>query len=146
MQKIWNIPPQTHRDLIPLLSGCLPLLDEICQRLIRFARTCLFHESNLIRFVASHGILHSRGFSFLGRNFSFCMNRYNMSVNDIFSGTCTSRIHAFIRKSLDVSIIGIADFLVETLKLRSGLLELPDNEQSLIMTDINHIVSFICTA
>ena len=75
------------------------------------------------------------------------MNRYNMSVNDIFSGTRTSRIRAFIRKSLiDVSIIGIADFLVETLKLGDGLLELPDNEQSLTMNDINYIISFICTA
>ena len=61
LRKIWNIPPQTHRDLIPLLNGCLPLLDEICQRFIRFCtHICLFHESNLIRFVASHGILHSR--------------------------------------------------------------------------------------
>ena len=48
-----------------------------------------------------------------------------MSVYDIFNCTCASFIDAFVLKSFDISVVGLAEFVVKTPKLRDGLLELP---------------------
>jgi len=40
--------------LLHLISGCLPVFDKLCRRSMSFVRSCLFHDSNLIRFVANY--------------------------------------------------------------------------------------------
>lgn len=84
LRKIWNIPPRS--PCLGCVTNYLPLFDDICQCFIIFACICLFHDTCLIRFVALHGILYSTGFSFLGRNVSFCKHRYNKSLFDFFNG------------------------------------------------------------
>jgi hypothetical protein len=48
-----------------------------------------------------------------------------MCLYNIFRSTCASFIHAYVRNSFDLSTLALADFLVEALELRDGLLELP---------------------
>jgi len=38
-------PVQTHGVLLPLLSKCFPVLDEICRRSLHFVRSCIRYES-----------------------------------------------------------------------------------------------------
>ena len=60
VRSVWNLPQATHCYLLPLIRNCLPVFDEICRRLIHFARDCISHESSLIRQIASYGIFHAR--------------------------------------------------------------------------------------
>jgi hypothetical protein len=119
--KIWNISPRTHCRLLPLLCNCLPLFDEICHRFLKFSRACLFHDTHIIRSVALHDILYARGFSFLNRNVSFCMHRYNVSVSDVLSGAFATSIQAFVRNSRGASPLATADLLVKALNLRDSM-------------------------
>ncbi len=145
MRKALNISPRTHHGLLPLLCNCLPLFDEICQRFLKVARKCVFHDSFLVRFVALYGIMDARGFSFLGRNVSFCMYRYNVSLLDVFGGAFVKFIYASVYNSYNSTTIASADLLVESLELRDGLFELPNSQLSLTRDDINNIINFICT-
>ena len=43
-----------------VISHCLPIFDELCHRSPNFARSCITHDCPLIRFIASHGIVHAR--------------------------------------------------------------------------------------
>jgi len=66
---------------VKLIRGCLPVFDELCQRSMCCVRSCLSHDSYLIRFVANNAVVHARSQSILGRNVLFCAHRYNCSVN-----------------------------------------------------------------
>jgi len=51
---VWGLPFQTHGVLLPLLSQCLPVLDEIYWRSLNFVRSCIRHESASVPFIALH--------------------------------------------------------------------------------------------
>jgi hypothetical protein len=51
-RKIWYLPYCTHSNLSPFISNCLPLFDKIYRRSLHFIRTCINHDSSLIRYVA----------------------------------------------------------------------------------------------
>ena len=52
---------QTHGVLLPVLSQCLPVLDEICRHSLNFVPSSLHHDSDFIRFLAMRrGIFHAR--------------------------------------------------------------------------------------
>ena len=55
VQRVLNLPLQTHCYLLPLLCQCLPVYDEICGRTINFVRSCLYHQSSLVSWNLSHG-------------------------------------------------------------------------------------------
>ena len=95
--------------------------------------------------MAAHGIMDARGFSFIGRNVSFCMGRYDVSLSDVFNGTFAEYIYAHVQASYDTAALDRAEFLTELLKIRDGLLVLPSNNLSITVDEINHIVDFICT-
>jgi len=47
LRRVWGLPFQTHGVLLPLLSQCLLVLDEISRRSLNFVRSCIPHESEL---------------------------------------------------------------------------------------------------
>jgi len=57
------------------------MFDELYRRSMSFVRSCLSHDSYLIRCVANYAVVHARSQSFLDHNVLFCAHRYNVSVN-----------------------------------------------------------------
>jgi hypothetical protein len=103
----------------------------------------LSHGSPLNRFVALHGIMDTRGFSFIafiGRNVSYCLSRYDISLHDVFNGTFAKFIYAYVQRMYNMVASTSVEFLLET---SNALLVLPDN--SLTFNEINDIIDFICT-
>jgi len=45
LRRMWGLPFQTHGVLLPLLSQCGPVSDEICRRSLNLVRSCIRHES-----------------------------------------------------------------------------------------------------
>ena len=80
LRRIWHLPQHTLLPLIPIIGQCLPIFDEICRRSLNFVRSCIAHESSLIRFIAQYGVLYARSSSFLGQNVLFYMPRYNFTT------------------------------------------------------------------
>jgi hypothetical protein len=105
---------------------------------------CLSHGSTIIRFVVLHGIMDTRGFSFIGCNVSYCMNRYDISLHDVFNHTFAKFIYAYVQRMYSTVASTSVEFLLKTINLRDGLLILPDN--TLTFNKINNIIDFMCTA
>jgi len=59
LRRVWGLPFQTHGVLLPLLSQCIPVLDEIYRCSPNFVRPCIRHESAFVLFMPLHG-LHAR--------------------------------------------------------------------------------------
>jgi hypothetical protein len=45
LRRIWRLPRTSHSRLLPLIANCMPLLDCVCRRFIRFADSCVNSES-----------------------------------------------------------------------------------------------------
>ena len=105
-------------------SASVMQLPSSTRRVLRFSSRCLSHSSPLIRFVSLHAILNAIRFSFLGRNFSYCMNRYDMCLHDIFNGTFATFIHVYVRSMYNTATSDSVEFLLELIKLRDGMLVL----------------------
>jgi len=142
VRRLLNLPMQTHCYLLPLLCHCLPVFDEICGRAMNFVRSCLHHESNIVRCVAWYSVLHGRYRSPTGRNVSFCLRRYNCDFNDLLSCRSFSHIisHFVSASHTEVQRV-IASLLSECLLLRDGTLHLPDCFSRI---DINDIIMDLC--
>ena len=142
LRTVWRLPNRTHSFLLHLISDCLPLFDELCKRIINFAPYCLRHESNLVRFVTSHGVLYLRGSSILGQNVWFCMHRFKCRLSDVVNWPVTTLIHKFVDKSFDDSMRRSASFLIELLLLRDNTLSLCPAQLS--TSQLNQIIKYAC--
>jgi hypothetical protein len=143
LRKIWNLPHRTHGFLLPLISKCLPVFDEICRRVINFIRACITHESDLLRFVVSHGVFHFRCMSNLGLNVWFCCNRYRCSVADLLYRPMGDPIKAAAHDLFNDDMRRRANFLFELLSLRDNRLDL--NNFALSKSEIASMLDYICT-
>ena len=79
-----------HCNLLPVISQCLPIFDELCRRFLNFARSCIVRECSLIRFIANYGIVPARNGSPVGRNLLYCLKRYNFTYENVLPGSFNS--------------------------------------------------------
>ena len=143
LRKIWNLPSCTHSRLLPLISHCLPLLDEFCRRSLNFIRKCVLHDSPLIRSVAQYGVFYARGLSTLGQNVLFCTQRYQRSIHDIIYSSVDGIINSFAYNTVDYGTHMAANLLTETLMIRDKVLNF-SNGFSLTSDELNEIINYIC--
>jgi hypothetical protein len=119
LRKIWNLPHRTHGFLLPLISKCLPVFDEICR------------------------VFHSRCMSNLGLNVWFCCNRYRCSVADLLYRPMGDPIKAAAHDLFSDDMRRRANFLYELLSLRDNRLDL--NNFALSKSEIVSMLDYICT-
>jgi len=55
-----GVAQQAHCYLLHLISGCLPVFDELCRRSMSVVCSCLCHDYYLIRFVVNYAVVHAR--------------------------------------------------------------------------------------
>jgi len=60
-QNMGLIPFNSHCYLRPLLSQCLPLLDEICRRSLNLIKACIYNGSSLVRAVTNFMAFNTAG-------------------------------------------------------------------------------------
>jgi len=82
------LPYKTHCHLLPLLSQCLSLKDEM--RSLNSMRECLCNSSRLVSAIANYGINYGRCNSFLGLNAMFCSSKFNVNI---FSNICSGVVN-----------------------------------------------------
>jgi len=68
LRRVWNLPHNTHCELLPLLCGLLPLMDELARRCATFINGCLDSDCDVVNFVTRHGVYFRRILSPIGRN------------------------------------------------------------------------------
>jgi hypothetical protein len=145
LRRIWNLPYRTHSYLLALISNCLPIFDEICRRSLNFVSRCILEGNALTRFIVLHGLYFARGFSMVGQNVMFCMQRFRCLTNCLFSQSVSHTVRSWTLQSIDCRMRQQAAFLKELILLRHGSLVLP-SEASLNFEQLNDIIEAICTS
>jgi hypothetical protein len=145
LRRVWGLPLQTHGVLLPALSQCLPIMDEICRRSLNFIRSCIQHENTLIRFIAVHGVCHGRSRSPLGENVLMCANRYNCSVNDLLYGRLWHIINSYVFNLTNGAIHDRASFLSELIFIRDNSFSLSGGMR-LSHDELQDIIIHVCTS
>ena len=145
LRRVWNLPYMSHSYLLPILSQCLPIFDEICRRSSNFIYSCLNNESNLVRSVATHGLNYGRYRSPLGFNALFCAERYSCDVADIVAGKANNVIHNYICNLSDDSQMRTACFVRELVYVRDNILIL-SNQSVFVRDDLDDIIYYVCTS
>ena len=65
-RRVWSLPPRTHKDLLPLISGMQPITVTIQSRIQKFVKTLEESENELVRYIVCYAATSSE--SILGRN------------------------------------------------------------------------------
>ena len=55
---VWGLPADTHCELLPVIcdSMIIPFLDVVCCRTTNFINCCLNSSSEIVNYVARHGV------------------------------------------------------------------------------------------
>ena len=135
LRKVWKLPYDSSSSNVALVSNTVPLLDELCRRVMNFIYSCLHCDSNLVRSIVLHGIA-ARSSSPIGRNAAFCSLRYNMQIGSIGDYKLTGR-HCFERytSKLNIDALDRATALREIIYVREGLYQFSDNNFSIYDAD-----------
>ena len=124
LRRIWGLPYNSHCYLLPLLSQCLPLADEICRRSLNFIKVCICNSSSLVRAVTNYGIQYGRYNSLLGHNLLLCAQLNDCIVQDIISGSVNRLVNNYTFKLVNDCQLQTASFVRELVLLRESTLEL----------------------
>ena len=137
IRRIFNLPHQTHGDLLPLLCDCLPVYDDLCLRFMNFMRACMAHQSPIVSFIARYSTMHGRFSSPVGRNIQRCAQRYASTVEDLLlRGPVRNVVASCFCKSLTGNQLQTDSLLQECVMVRDGLANLPDCFTACDMSDI----------
>jgi hypothetical protein len=145
VRRVWDLPHNTHCQILPLLCNSLPILDEVCKRCLNFLHCCINSEFDLVRFAAMHGAKFGRSLSPIGHNTLFCINRYRSSLYDLFSDSRKSIISEYYTSTVSDEIMRKVEFLEESLSYRDALFRPHISGCLLSRSEIQDIISFLCT-
>ena len=144
LRRIWGLPYDSHCYLLPLLSQCLPLADEICRRSLNFIKTCICNNSSLVRAVTNYGIQYGRYNSVLGHNVLYCAKIYKSCVQDIISGSVNSIVNNYVLSLVADCQLQMACFVHELILIRDSVLELT-NDVHLSRDELDTCIQLLCT-
>ena len=68
VQRVWGLPADTHCELLPMICDSIPFF---C-RTTNFINCCLNSSSEIVNYVARHGVFFSRMRSPIGSNALHC--------------------------------------------------------------------------
>jgi len=142
LRRVWKLPYATHCSLLPVVSQCLPIFDELCRRFLNFARFCVTHECPLIRFIANYGIMHARSLSPIGQNVLYCLKRYNCTYNSFLHGSINRIINMYHNISIEDSTYSTANLLSELINIRDGFLETSIHFSN---EELSYMIDKVCT-
>jgi hypothetical protein len=79
--RVWQLPNQTHCDLLYRICNCWPLEDEMYRRcFFLFYLRCLNSDRLVVRYIAKFAVVYEQMRSPMGRNVINGCLKYNLSV------------------------------------------------------------------
>jgi len=141
----WNLPYTTNCCLLSLICHCLPVFDELCRRLINFARSCVLHESQFISQIASYCVHFARCNTPMGLNILFCADRFQTDIDGILNGSSNYIVHLYYNRSIADDQLRVSSSLFELVSFR-------DSRQSYFVNvaftkaELSDIINHICAS
>jgi hypothetical protein len=146
LRRVWQLPNQTHCDLLYRICNCWPLEDEMYRRCFLLYLRCLNSDCLVVRYIAKFAIVYEQMRSPMGRNVINGCLKYNLPVLGFIS--CAS---AQLFTGQRFRKLCTADqspwktlILLEALFIRDGSFSCVGEDSAPF--DINDIVSFLCVS
>ena len=144
MSQYRNRLTSTHCSLLPVISHCLPIFDDLCHRCpLKFVRSSITHDCPLIRFIASYGIVHASNCSPNGQIVLCCFKCYNCNYDNLLFGSVNSIVNSFYFKFIGDSTFSTANLLSELSCVRDGLCDIANN---FTKEELLSIIDIVCTS
>ena len=83
VRRVWDLPADTHFELLPVICDSIPNLDVVFCRITNFINCCLNNSNEIVNFVARHGVFFSPMRSPIGSHALHCCQRFGARANDI---------------------------------------------------------------
>ena len=100
------------------------MYDVICKRSLMFIKRCLYAESDVLRFIAQHGVLYGSMVSGSGRNILTYSRHYQLPASYFLSDHCTvSKIEEICKSKLGTSRIFLC--VLELMMIKKNILCVP---------------------
>ena len=129
----------SHCKLLPVICDSIPFLDVVFCRSTYFINCCLNSASEIVNYVARHGVFFSRMRSPIGSNALHCCQRYGARANDI-SIINPDLINRYVRCRYSDELISRASALLELIFIRDHSF----NVSGWDIQKINYMLSAIC--
>jgi hypothetical protein len=78
IKRAWNLPRNTHCNIVTKLSGRLAIFDKLCKRKVKFHYECLNSPNKLVNTRCKYIVSDGTPLSPQGRNLLFICNHYNI--------------------------------------------------------------------
>ena len=135
LRNLWNVPNMTHKDIIVLLSGTIPLKMSLESRFLKFIKSGLQGPSKVIQSIIRQVL--SSPYSVCGINYRNVIVKYKLG--DI-QGADFNKIKMCFRSALDTNTIDNVKVLHELIEMRDGFKDCDIFTE----TDINDMIRDIC--
>ena len=143
LRRVWELPFNTHCDLLPLMCCSISIFDELYRRTALFINQCLSSECLIISNIARYGVFFYRMMSPLGKNAFHCCNRYGtpfIEINEVSS--------AFINQSVELTVeIDLrcrVNLLLELIFIRDRTFTL--SPAGLTSSEVMELINYLCTS
>ncbi len=83
LRRIWKLPYNTHKDLLPLVAKNVPLEISLELRFARFYQSLVNSKNSIVRFVAKMTTYGWR--STMGMNVRHLLAKYNLCLNELIA-------------------------------------------------------------
>ena len=117
VRRVWSLPADTRCERLPVICDSIPFEDVLFCRTTHFINCCLNSFSEIVNYVARHGVFLSRMHSPIGSNALYCCQRYGARANDI-SIINYGLINRYVRCRYSDELISRASALLELIFIR----------------------------
>ena len=83
LRRVWNLPPNTHCDLLPLIASQTPIDIQLKSRFFKFYKSCVKSDNELVSFLANKFKLENR--STMSKNLREIMIDLNLDFYEIMN-------------------------------------------------------------
>ena len=120
LRRVWNLPADTHCELLPLICDTIPLFDVICSRAIMFINSCLNSTCPIVNYISRFGVYYGRMLSPIGQNAHTCCVRYGVSTPSMCGSLNTCIIKRHFQSRVSDSTRSVVNLLLELLFIKQG--------------------------
>ena len=146
-RRVMSVPFRTHCDLLPLIADNIPIETRLDCKYIAFYKSIATSKNSIVKHVANSRV-HNYA-STMGRNVTYLMHKYNISVDDILETSkknmnrnCYQKWLSEINAEYPIN----AHVIRELIRLKEGTLHLfyANNDIAFSYDDYNFIIEFLC--
>jgi hypothetical protein len=150
LKRVWQLPYNTHSNVLYSLCGKWSIDDEIYRRNFRFVLSCINSSCSIVNEVSRMCLLTRPAQSIVGKNVLSFFERYNLhftsAINSVklLTENMNFRIVCNARNSVIISNIDL-NLLLECIFVRDGTFNIIFEQEQQLHSIAKDIIAFICT-